>query len=491
MIESIIIFFAALLIVAAMMYFARQIKVSGERGEASALKTLIASKDELISQRDGIITDLRQQLQRKDNEVAEEIRKRTEADIALKEIRSTLDYANQKNATLQAEMARMEERVASAEKEFQQRRAIIEEMQKSSTEHFKNLAGEIFKEQTESIHNATRRNISQLLEPLKENIDSFRKRVNDAYETESRERFSLQKEIKNLIELNQNISLEARHLTQALRGDSKIQGDWGEMILERLLEMSGLQEGIHFKCQATTNEDGSKIASEDGRQLRPDVVINYPDGRCVVIDSKVSLTAYIDYVNADSTDNVAVDAAAKRHLLSVKKHIAELADKRYQDLVGDKRLDFVMMFIPNEGAYMAMMKLQPDIWQEAYEKRVLLTSPTHLIAALRMLEQLWKQDSVNKNVQEIARLSGTMLDKFTNVTLDLENINKHLKAAGDAYLQAKSRLAEGKGNIVVTAQKIVRLGAKTSKGAEINRMESSESYVADLESEANGMLSES
>ena len=170
---------------------------------------------------------------------------------------------------------------------------------------------------------------------------------------------------------------------------------------------------------------------------------------------------------------MAVDTAAKRHLLSVKKHIAELADKRYQDLVGDKRLDFVMMFIPNEGAYMAMMKLQPDIWQEAYEKRVLLTSPTHLIAALRMLEQLWKQDSVNKNVQEIARLSGTMLDKFTNVTLDLENINKHLKAAGDAYLQVKSRLAEGKGNIVVTAQKIVRLGAKTSKGAEINRMESS------------------
>lgn len=135
--------------------------------------------------------------------------------------------------------------------------------------------------------------------------------------------------------------------------------------------------------------------------------------------------------------------------------------------MGDKRLDFVMMFIPNEGAYMAMMKLQPDIWQEAYEKRVLLTSPTHLIAALRMLEQLWKQDSVNKNVQEIARLSGTMLDKFTNVTLDLENINKHLKAAGDAYLQVKSRLAEGKGNIVVTAQKIVRLGLKPVKARKL------------------------
>ena len=151
-----------------------------------------------------------------------------------------------------------------------------------------------------------------------------------------------------------------------------------------------------------------------------------------------------------------------------------MADKRYQDLVGDKKLDFVMMFIPNEGAYMAMMKLQPDIWQEAYEKRVLLTSPTHLIAALRMLEQLWKQDSVNKNVQEIARLSGTMLDKFTSVTADLDNINKHLKAATDAYMQAKSRLAEGKGNVVVTAQKIVKLGAKTTRAAEINRMESSE-----------------
>lgn len=474
MIESIVIIIAAILIVVAMLVFVRQIKSAGDRGEANALKAIINSKDELISQKENMLSELRRQLQSKENAIADEARKRSEADAALKEIRSSLDQANLQNAALQTDIARMEERVASAEKEFQQRKVIMEEMQKSSAEHFKNLAGEIFKEQTESIHVATRRNITQLLEPLRENIDSFRKRVNEAYENESRERFSLQKEIKNLIELNNNISQEAQHLTKALRGDSKIQGDWGEMILERLLEMSGLQEGVHFKCQATTNDDGSKIASEDGRQLRPDVVINYPDGRCVVIDSKVSLTAYIDYVNADSSDTEAVDSAGKRHLLSVKKHIAELSDKRYQDLVGDKKLDFVMMFIPNEGAYMAMMKLQPDIWQEAYEKRVLLTSPTHLIAALRMLEQLWKQDSVNKNVQEIARLSGTMLDKFTSVTADLDNINKHLKAATDAYMQAKSRLAEGKGNVVVTAQKIVKLGAKTTRAAEINRMESSE-----------------
>ena len=218
-----------------------------------------------------------------------------------------------------------------------------------------------------------------------------------------------------------------------------------------------------------TNSDGKRLTSEQGQGLRPDVVVFYPDDRCVVIDSKVSLSAYIDYVNA-APESSELKGAATRHLLSVRRHIDELALKRYQDLVGEKRLDFVMMFIPNEGAYLATMKLDAAIWQDAFNKRVLLTSPTHLISILKMLEQLWKQDSINKNVQEIARLSGTMIDKVASFINDLDDISKALVSADNACEKARKHLAEGNGNVLVTARKIVRLGAKASKSDRLRQI---------------------
>lgn len=441
--------------------------------EAEGLKSLLQAREEVIRQKDNMInglTNREAELKQQLSECKRELQS-VQADLAATTKR--LDETTGKNAFLTAETARMEERIRITEEEFRQRKQVLDEMHKTSTEQFKNIANEIFKTHTEAFQDASQRNLRQLIDPLKENIETFKKQIGEVYGNEARERFSLQNEIKNLIDLNRSIGEEAQHLTRALRGDTKVQGDWGEMILERLLEMSGLQRDVHFKTQVTTNDDGSKILSSDGRQLRPDVVVYYPDGRCVVVDSKVSLTAYVDYVNLDATDSDAIDEAGKRHIVSIKKHITELSGKRYQDLIGDKKLDFVMMFIPNEGAYMTTMKLHPEVWQEAFEKRVLLTSPTHLIAALRMLEQLWKQDAATKNVQEIARLSGAMLDKFANVVTDLEGINKHLTAASAAYTQARRRLSEGNGNIIVTAKKIVALGAKTSKSAELNRLENS------------------
>ncbi len=441
-----------------------QLKGSLEAAE-TALRgkdELLAQKDELLRQKDNVIAQRDELLKRADTEASrlgEELRK---LQTLLDGCREELSQARSQGAALKVEVSTLRERAEAVQAER-------EKNEKAAAEHFRNVANEIFEQHTRSFKENSENRLQEILQPLKNNIEDFRKAVNTAYSEEAKERYSLQNEIRNLMELNRTIGKEAQDLTRALKGDSKVQGDWGEMILERLLEMSGLQKGYHFETQVTVNADGSKITGEDGRALRPDVVVNYPDGRCVVIDSKVSLSAYIDYVNAESNRDAA-DEAARRHLLSVRRHVAELAEKKYQDLVGDKRLDFVMMFIPNEGAYFAMMRMEPGIWEEAYKKRVLLTSPTHLISVLKMLEQLWRQDAINKNVQEIARLSGTMLDKFVNFMGDMDNIEKHLDAAHAAYSQARKRLGEGNGNVMVTARKIVALGAKTTKAAEIRRI---------------------
>lgn len=396
-------------------------------------------------------------------------RVRQEAESKEHLLRNQLDGERQASTTLRSEVSALTASLAALRERMVQSEEERNMLERAAEDRFKNLANEIFATHTTAFRQTSESRIQEILNPLKTNLEDFRKAVNVAYSDEAKERFSLRNEIRNLMELNRSIGKEAQELTRALKGDSKIQGDWGEMILERLLEMSGLRKGIHFRTQVSTNTDGSKLVGGDGQGLRPDVVVFYPDDRCVVIDSKVSLSAYVDYVNAtpDSSD---LSDAARRHILSVRKHIDELARKQYQDIVGEKRLDFVMMFIPNEGAYLATMNIEPAIWQEAYNKRVLLTSPTHLISVLRMLEQLWKQDAINRNVMEIARLSGTMVDKVVNFMSDLEDVGKSLSSAESAYERARKRLSEGNGNVLVTARKIVALGAKTTKAERLKQI---------------------
>jgi DNA recombination protein RmuC len=326
---------------------------------------------------------------------------------------------------------------------------------------FKNLAGEIlgstqrtFKEQQEA-------RLTEILTPLRENIEQFKRTVTESYSQEARERFSLQERIKELIELNQNIGREAKELSVALRGETKTQGDWGEMILETILEKSGMQRDREFTVQATRNPDGTLIRNEDGSPLRPDVIVNYPDGRCVVIDSKVSLTAYVNYVNADNPDDQ--ERYAQQHIRSVRDHIAELRDKKYQDYVGSGKTDFVMMFIPNEGAYIAAMQIEPTLWQEAYDHRVLIISPTHLISVLKLISQLWNHDRQTRNAIEIATESGKMYDKFVGFAEDMLAIEKALTQARTAYDKAFSKLSTGSGNLTNRAEKLRRMGAKAAK----------------------------
>lgn len=337
----------------------------------------------------------------------------------------------------------------------------FERMLSDSEKHFKLIANEVLANSTDRLRQQSETQIKDILTPLKENIESFRKKVEDTYNSEARERFSLQQSLREMMELNRSIGKEAKELADALRGNSKVQGDWGEMILETILEKSGLKRDVHFHVQLTTDENGTVLRDAAGHSLRPDVVVDFPDGRCIVIDSKVSLTAYINMVNAGAASES--EQYAQQHLNSVKAHIKELACKNYQDYIGNKSTDFVMMFIPNEGAYLAAMNLDPMLWQEAYDRRVIIISPTHLISAVRLIEQLWRQDDMKRNVIEIATESGKMYDKFVGFVDDMSKIGRGLESTQNAYEGAIKKLRSGTGNLITRAENLRKLGAKATK----------------------------
>jgi DNA recombination protein RmuC len=299
--------------------------------------------------------------------------------------------------------------------------------------------------------------LEQLLTPLRNELETFRKRVDEVYNHESREIFSLKDQIERLSAESRSVGAEARQLCVALKGGTTVQGNWGEMVLEEILERSGLTKGREFSVQVTRDETGRQLLNESGGRLRPDVVVRYPGGRCVVIDSKVSLTAYMEMTEA-LTDEDRKEAAS-RHVTSVKSQMRKLRDKRYADIVGDQKLDFVVMFIPNEGAYIAAMQSESAIWQEAYDSGVLIVSPTHLISMLKLIEQMWRQDTVTRNVMEIAREGGELHHKFVGFITDLQNIDKALESARKAYDKAFIKL-QGKGSLAARAKRLETLGAK-------------------------------
>ena len=299
--------------------------------------------------------------------------------------------------------------------------------------------------------------LEQLLTPLRNELETFRKRVDEVYNHESREIFSLKDQIERLSAESRSVGAEARQLCVALKGSTTVQGNWGEMVLEEILERSGLTKGREFSVQVTRDETGRQLLNESGGRLRPDVVVWYPGGRCVVIDSKVSLTAYMEMTEA-LTDEDRKEAAS-RHVTSVKTQMRKLRDKRYADIVGDQKLDFVVMFIPNEGAYIAAMQSESAIWQEAYDSGVLIVSPTHLISMLKLIEQMWRQDTVTRNVMEIAREGGELHHKFVGFITDLQNIDKALESARKAYDKAFIKL-QGKGSLAARAKRLETLGAK-------------------------------
>ena len=330
----------------------------------------------------------------------------------------------------------------------------LEKLQDNFRNEFKNLANDILEEKTKKFTEQNRTKLDEILKPLSEKIREFEKKVEDTYDIESKHRFSLEKEIRNLAELNQQISKEASNLTHALKGQSKTQGNWGEIILESILEKSGLVRDREYFVQAS-------YTNEQGKRLQPDVIIAYPGDRSLVVDSKVSLLAYERFSSAEIKEEQ--DKALKEHLLSVRTHIVELSSKNYQDLYQLKGLDFVVLFMPVEPAYLIAMQAEPDIWSFAYERRVLLISPTNLIAVLRMVSNLWRVEYQNKNAVEIAKQSGDLLDKFVGFLEDLEDVGRKLESTRQSFDASMNKLSTGKGNLIRRTEKIKELGAKTTK----------------------------
>ena len=394
-----------------------------------------------------------ERIQQSENTTAERIRQIENA--AAERIRQVEGASAERIKQIEnAAAERIKQAEAATGKEF-------ERMLSDSEKHFRLIANEVLANSTDRLRQQSEQQLKYVLIPLRENIDSFRKKVEDTYNNEARERFSLQQSLREMMDLNRSIGKEAKDLAEALRGNSKVQGDWGEMILETILEKSGLKRDVHYHVQLTTDENGNTLRDAAGHGLRPDVVVDFPDGRCIVIDSKVSLSAYVNMVNAG--DSVEAQQHAKNHLASVKAHIKELSVKNYQDYIGNKSTDFVMMFIPNEGAYLAAMNLDPSLWQEAYDRRVIIISPTHLISAVRLIEQLWRQDDMKRNVIEIATESGKMYDKFVGFVDDLNKIGRGLESTQNAYDNAFKKLRSGTGNLITRAENLRKLGAKATK----------------------------
>ena len=325
---------------------------------------------------------------------------------------------------------------------------------------FNVLASDVLKRNSESLKEANSEQIDALLRPLKENIESFKKTISEGYVKETSSRKLLEVQIERLVKLNETIGEEARNLTSALKGNSKVQGDWGEMILETLLENAGLERGINFETQLTRDSGGNVLKNDEGKMLRPDVLIKLPDNHSIIVDSKVSLTAFVDYCNAED-ENVRI-VAGKKHLQSVYVHIDELHAKMYQNNLKGAA-DYVMMFIPNESAYIAAVQLDINLWKYAYERGVIIVSPTHLFSVMSIVSQLWRQDKQNKNAMLIAERGGKLYDKLVLFMDSFEKVGKSIDDAMTSYNKSFNQLRTGKGNVLRQAEDMKNLGAKASK----------------------------
>lgn len=372
--------------------------------------------------------------------------------------------------TLQANLSTSKERTVELDKEnkylkemLDKQKEEVEQIGKKFSNEFKLLADGILEDKSKRFTEINQNNIEQLLKPLGENIQLFQKKVEEVYDRESKERFSLGKEVEKLVVLNQKISEEANNLTNALKGQVKQQGNWGEMILESILEKSGLVKDREYFVQESFKDD-------EGRRFQPDVIINYPDNRKLVIDSKVSLVAYERYCSSDSPEEQQKELAA--HVRSIRTHIDILSSKNYADLVGG--LDFVTMFLPIEPAFILAMQADPDIWNYAYSKGVLMLSPTNLIAALRLIHNLWQREYQNRHAFEIAERGGQLYDKFVGFVESLNSIGDNLSRTQKSYDQAMKQLTLGSGNLVSQTQKLKDLGAKAKKSIPASMLDTDE-----------------
>jgi DNA recombination protein RmuC len=387
-----------------------------------------------------------------------ESRLSTEMDKAEAKLSAETARANQaeKELTkLQAEFSHLEEKLS-------EQKSQLEELQEQFRTEFKNLANEILEEKSKKFTEQNKEKLDQILKPLGEKISEFKKQVEETHKEDLKGRSALDQHLKMLQEMNQKMSEEAKNLTKALKGDTKKQGNWGEVILQRILEKSGLRKGSEYETQQSTTMD-------DGRRLQPDVIVKLPDEKRLIIDSKVSLTAYEKYSSTDDLDEQT--RYLKQHIQSLRGHVKNLNTKNYEQIHGFNSPDFVLLFIPIESAFGLAMQNDPDLYNEAFEKNIIIVSPTTLLATLATIENVWKQEYQNRNAMEIAKRGGLLYDKFVGFVDNLEDVGKRIRQTSDSYESAMNQLSTGSGNLVGQAEKLRELGANASKNLPVDLTE--------------------
>jgi DNA recombination protein RmuC len=362
---------------------------------------------------------------------------------------------------LSAERAALNAELHEQQDSHQQRLHDLQGSRDELRAQFAELAGKIFDEREQRFAETSQQRLGQLLDPLKERIQSFEKRVEESYQQEARERFSLGKELERLQQLNQRLSDEATNLTRALQGQ-KTQGNWGELVLERVLEHAGLEKGREYQTQVS-------LKSSDGERFQPDVLIRLPGDRQVVVDAKVGLSAYQQFVAGE--DEGQRQQALKQHVLSLRSHLKGLSLKDYQRLEGLHSLDFVLLFVPIEAAFAAALQADPNLFQEAFDQHIVIVSPTTLLATLRVIDSLWRQERQSQNAREIAERAGALYDKFVAFIQDLDEVGARLQQLDKAYAAARNKLCDGRGNIVSRVENLKLLGARASKSLPVELLE--------------------
>jgi DNA recombination protein RmuC len=381
----------------------------------------------------------------------------------------------QRLQAVEAEKARKDEQMAALQQQLSQLKSqmaglstVLEEERKQAAEkiallneardhlknEFQNLAQKIFEEKSARFADQNKAAMDQLIVPLREQIGDFKRRVEDVYDKESRDRTALHAEINHLKELNQRISKEAVNLTRALKGDSKARGNWGEVILEKVLEASGLQKGREYDVQVS-------LRDPEGRRYQPDAVVRLPEGKDVIVDAKVSLKDYEAFYGAETPEEKERHLSA--HVEAMRTHIRGLAAKGYEELEGVRTLDFTLMFVPIEAAFLAAVEKDGNLFAEAFEKNIVVVSPSTLLVTLRTIQNIWRHEYQNRNAQEIAKKAGGLYDKFVGFVEALEEVGRQLDKARDAYRTAHDRLAAGKGNLLRRSQELKELGVKAGK----------------------------
>lgn len=409
--------------------------------ELGDMQVVRASLDERLNSRELKIAELEDQL--------------TSASQALDDERARLMHTRQ-------EVSRLETTLAEQKQQAEEKLELIKEARVSMQDGFRNLANEIFESKQKEFKEQSREHLSGVLDPLQKKIQAFEQRVEQTYTNEAKERFSLVKELKSLQELNSRIAQDAVNLTNALKGENKTQGVWGEVVLERVLEKSGLERGREYEVQVA-------LKNEAGKRLQPDAIVRLPEGKDVVIDSKVSLTAYERFCSTE--DEAERAEALKSHVTSLRQHIRQLSDKDYQALEGIRTLDFVLLFVPIEAAFSVAVTEDTELFSDAFSRNIVIVAPSTLLATLRTIQNIWRYEQQNKNAQEIATRAGALYDKFVNFVADLELIGNRLESTRSAYQDAHNKLASGRGNLVKRAEDMKALGAKVSRSLPRNLVE--------------------